>query len=226
MHFLILGGSGRTGRLVIEEALQRGHTITALVRDASSLAAREGLTVTTGTPLSQSDIEDAIKASRDVPSAVIVTLNSLRASDNPFSAPVSPPLMMTDCNVNAMAAMSKFGIRKLVVLQAIGTAASRRNVFWPMRLVMNYSGMRRGMDDHDATDREVRARGALDLDFGFVMVRPVMLVEGEKKPLRFWGDDGDGAGCMPSVTRTSVAGFLLDVAETDERNGSTPVISN
>ena len=64
MRILIIGGSGRTGKLVIEEALERGdnfdlcmrvevntlsgHTITALVRDPNSLRSKIGLTVVKG----------------------------------------------------------------------------------------------------------------------------------------------------------------------------------
>ena len=33
MRVLVIGGSGQTGRLVIDEALQRGHKITALIRN-------------------------------------------------------------------------------------------------------------------------------------------------------------------------------------------------
>ncbi|KAL2045945.1 hypothetical protein ABVK25_011897 [Lepraria finkii] len=91
MRILILGGSGRTGELVIDEALKRGNTITALVRKPDSLKARADLTIVQGTPLEKADIEKAITATpHDLPSAIIITLNARRATDNPFSANISP----------------------------------------------------------------------------------------------------------------------------------------
>lgn len=49
MRFLIIGGSGRTGKLVIEDILKRGHQVTALVRNPTSLEKRTGLDVVKGT---------------------------------------------------------------------------------------------------------------------------------------------------------------------------------
>lgn len=48
MRFLIIGGSGRTGKLVIEEILERGHQVTALVRNPTSLDKRTGLDIVKG----------------------------------------------------------------------------------------------------------------------------------------------------------------------------------
>jgi Putative NADH-flavin reductase len=77
MRVLVIGGSGQTGHLVIDEALQRGHKITALIRNPSTLPAKEGLTIVKGTPLEPSNIESAFNAVQgDIPSAVIVTLAS------------------------------------------------------------------------------------------------------------------------------------------------------
>ncbi|KAJ5559984.1 hypothetical protein N7513_002383 [Penicillium frequentans] len=62
MRILVIGGSGQTGRLVIDEALQRGHKITALIRDPSALPATEGLNIVKGTPVEPSNIESAFNA--------------------------------------------------------------------------------------------------------------------------------------------------------------------
>ena len=62
----------------------------------------------------------------------------------------------------------------------------------------------------------------------WTLPRPVMLSEGEKKDVRDCGDAGDakGMGIMPTVSRKSVANFLLDVAEDESEKwvGRTPVI--
>lgn len=50
MHILVLGGSGQNGTLVIQEALARGHSITAMVRSPTGfrLESHPQLTVITG----------------------------------------------------------------------------------------------------------------------------------------------------------------------------------
>lgn len=48
MNIVVLGATGATGRLVVEQALMRGHYVTAYVRDPSVLKSRSGLTIHTG----------------------------------------------------------------------------------------------------------------------------------------------------------------------------------
>jgi len=49
MNLVVLGATGRIGRLVVEQALAAGHTVTALVRSPEKLAVRDpNLHVVTG----------------------------------------------------------------------------------------------------------------------------------------------------------------------------------
>ncbi|EMR68586.1 putative nad-dependent epimerase dehydratase protein [Eutypa lata UCREL1] len=135
MQILILGGSGRTGQLIISEALARGHGVTALVRNPSSfscpdpsvpvsaasttkkgtatavptISSHPNLTLVRGTPLSAPDMDGAFIAAPTPTEAVVVALNARRVSDSPFSAPSpdTPPRMMADSVANARAAMRR-----------------------------------------------------------------------------------------------------------------------
>ena len=222
MRFLIIGGSGRTGKLVIDQVLNRGHSLTTLVRDPKSLQEHPGLTIVQGTPTSKADIEKAFEAVPDQsPSAVIVTLSARRESDSPFSKPVAPPRFMADCNANVVSVMKQQGVEKLVIMSAAGTADSFPEMNWMMRIVMHKTNMLYQYLDHDAVDEETK-RSGLD----YVLVRPNMLGEGEAKPIREWGDQGKGMPMLAKITRGSVAKFLIDAAEKDQWNGRTPVITN
>lgn len=134
MQILILGGSGRTGQLIISEALARGHSITALVRNPSSFSCPEpstpgtststgeggaaaaaatisshpNLTLVRGTPLDPADVDSAFVAGPAPTQAVVVALNARRASDSPFAAPHptdTPARMMADSVANVRATM-------------------------------------------------------------------------------------------------------------------------
>lgn len=48
MNLLLIGATGFVGSALLAEALQRGHRVTALVRDPAKLSARDGLTVLQG----------------------------------------------------------------------------------------------------------------------------------------------------------------------------------
>lgn len=120
MHFLILGASGRTGKLAVADALDRSHTVTALVRNASSLEARTGLIVVQGTPEKQADIERAIAAKKvDV---ALVLLNAARESDSPFAKPITPEWFLRDCVRNLTAAMQHKA--RIVIMSVFGVGSS------------------------------------------------------------------------------------------------------
>lgn len=176
-----------------------------------------------GTPLEKADIEKAITVTpHDPPSAIIITLNARRATDNPFSANVSPPRMMADSNANVVAAMEAHGITKIVTMSAFGVADSWLNMHLLLRATIKISNMSHQWEDHAAVDGEMKQS---ELDY--VLVRPVMLKEGERKPITFHGNVGaKGVGLTSSITRQSVAGFLVDAAEKGDWNRSTPVITN
>lgn len=115
MPILILGATGRTGSLILLEALRRGHKVTALVRTPSGLdmftadlpdAQRANLTVVRGTPLSAADTNSAVSTTLatttttssssstatgggDASSSLVVisALSPRRTSENPWAAP-------------------------------------------------------------------------------------------------------------------------------------------
>ncbi|OJD33677.1 nad-dependent epimerase dehydratase [Diplodia corticola] len=221
MHLYIVGGSGRTGQMVIDNALQRGHTVTALVRNPDALPARDGLTLAKGTPLSPADIATSI-LHPTLPSAIIVTLNAPRASDSPFAAPAAPPRMMADAHANLAFAMRQHSISKIVTMSAFGVADSGPQLLCALRAVLRGTNMRFQFADHDLVDAEMKAREGLK----YVLVRPAMLVEGAEAPVRVFGDEGVGAPWVGRVTRASVAAFLVDACEGAEWDGRTPVIAN
>lgn len=76
-------------------------------------------------------------------------------------------------------------------------------------------------DDHDLVDQEMKESG-----MDYTLVRPVVLADGEDRPVKEYGDSGKGVGLTCKITRTSVAGYLVKAAETNELIGRTPVIAN
>lgn len=219
MRVLIIGGSGRTGKLVIDELLLRGHDVTALMRNPTAEKEVPGLKVVKGSP---TDIDDVRAAFReDVPDVVVVTLNAPRASDSPFAAPISPPRLMADSNANVAAVMKEFGVRKVVIMQAFGVGDSWSNMACVLRLLMKKSNMIYQYDDHNLVDKETRAAGV-----DYVMVRPSRLEEGDAKPVKEWPNAGKGVPMMASITRASVAKWLVDAAESKQWDNTCPVITN
>ncbi|KAI4149534.1 MAG: hypothetical protein LQ340_004585 [Diploschistes diacapsis] len=169
MGILLIGASGRTGSLVLTEALSRGRSVTALVRDPTpvsflSASQRQSLTIVQGTPLSPADVDRAFSSAppTDRISSIIVTLSARRASDSPFAKPVSPPRLLADCHANLVAAMKTHPeVKKIVTMSAFGVGDSFVELPWAFRLLFRKSSMAAQFADHDATDREVKATGSV-----------------------------------------------------------------
>jgi putative NADH-flavin reductase len=220
-RILIIGGSGRTGKLVITELLQRSHKVTALVRKPETMQTEvnAGLITTTGTPLSVDDVRKAFDQSR--PEVVIVTLSAPRATDSPFAAVTSPPRLMADSTANVVAAMKEFGTPKVVIMQAFGVAESWENMNCMMQLLMKKSNMIYQYDDHNLVAKETKDSGE-----NYVFVRPSRLVEGEAKEIKEYPEHGKGVPMMAAITRDSVAKFLVEAAEKSDWDNTAPVITN
>src|SRR5260370_15827311 len=71
MNLVVLGATGRTGRLVVEQALPAGHTVPALVRSPEKLTIRNSsLRVVAGSATDAADVARALAGA----DAVVSTL--------------------------------------------------------------------------------------------------------------------------------------------------------
>ena len=218
MHFLILGASGRTGKLAVTDALDRNHTVTALVRNASSLEPRDGLTIVQGTPEKEVDIGKAI-AAREVDVALVL-LNAARESDSPFSKPITPEFFLRDCVRNLTAAMGLKG--RVIVMSGFGIGSSWKQSSFVMKAMFRHTNMRVQMADHEEVDGEIRKQEGID----WTLVRPPVLKEGGVQAVREFGEFGNGIGLFTGITRASVARFMVEAAELGRFKKHAIVIAN
>jgi len=214
MHFLLFGASGRTGQHVVSELLSQGHTVVALVRTSGSLTPRPGLTIVTGSPLSKSDIRSALLAAPLLsPSAAIITLNTVRKSDSPFAAQVSPPRCLADSCANICEVIENAGFNRVVVMSTAGVGDSWGNLPWLSKAFLGWTNVKYALEDHGLVDKEIRLT-----KLNWTLVRAVRLefddqkLTGTKKDVKTLGSKGDGMSMTDSVSVTSVANFLVKVA--------------
>ncbi|CAL5869605.1 uncharacterized protein PFLUO_LOCUS3835 [Penicillium psychrofluorescens] len=216
MRVLVIGGNGATGRFIVDEALQRGHKVTALIRNPSTLPAKEGLTIVKGTPVESSNIEVAFNAVKgDPPTAVIVALGSPK---------VKGTRVMTTAHENLIAAMKSHGVSKIVTVSSFGVGSSFPNINVLMRFAISHTSLGHGFVDHNQVDEMLKKSG---LDF--VLFRPARLGGAKKAPVHFFGDDGKGLGVfagLGGISRASVAECVVDATEKSTWDRTTPVITN
>lgn len=214
MHFVLFGASGRTGQHVVSELLSHGHTAVALVRKTSSLSARPGLTITTGSPLSKSDVNKALTAAPGLtPTAAIFTLNTVRKSDSPFAAQVSPPRFLADSCANICTVLEEAGIRRIVILSTAGVGDSWANLPMASKAFLGWTNVKYALRDHAILDEEIR-----QTKIEWTLVRAVRLEYDdakdttEVKAVKTLGSNGKGMGMMDCIDTSSAARFLVEAA--------------
>lgn len=123
--------------------------------------------------------------------------------------------------MNILAAMKTHGTPKIVTLQAHGVGESFSTLFLPVKMLVWYSNMGIGYKDHEQVEKVITQSGLT-----YVLARPARFVPGPSGPLHFYGNKGEGIGSFNTVTRESVATFLIDAVEMDDWDCSAPVMSN
>lgn len=216
---LIIGGSGRTGVHLLEQAPQRGHAVRALVRRPEAVKAPPGVELVKGTPEKLEDLREAMKGTK----AVIVAHNNSRASDNPWAKPISPPRFMTDTARNILAVMGEQHVKRVVFVSAIGVGDSWPTIPWWFRALVKLSNVKIGYADHDGVDALARKS-----DTDWTLVRAVGLSDkpaGALGPLHTTEVGVSKPGTL-NVTRAEVATFCLDCVDKNEWIHRAPIIWN
>jgi putative NADH-flavin reductase len=188
---LVLGATGGIGRALVEQAVQRGHSVTAFVRSPEKLGAPpEGVTVRRGDPHDVDELRAALPGHDGVISAL--------GPPGP-----GPTTLHRDCARSTVAAMRAAGVPRLLIVSAAVLFEDHGFSYWLLRKTL----LRNIAQDCSEMERVVKASG---LDW--TIVRPPRLTNG-----RLTGHYGVEEDRMPkggsSVSRADVAQFLLEELE-------------
>ena len=188
MKLFVIGATGRTGREIVEQALARGHHVTAFVRSPESITLKnERLTVIKGNAMDENELFNAMQNHEAVLSAL--------GPRKPFK----PSSLLHDSALATTLAMNRSGVKRLVVLSA---AAHFPGI--PNRIVSLI--LRDHMRDSRAMEEIVQTSG---LDW--TIARPPRLTEEDYNTYR--SREGAAPTMGFSLSRKAVAAFMLDAIE-------------
>jgi putative NADH-flavin reductase len=193
MHITVFGASGRTGSLVVDEALAAGHHVTAFVRDPAKLQrAHERLSVVQGDSSDPSAIASAAAGA----DAAISALGPVKGS---------PKDLLVTAQRNIVAALEQAGVRRYVVLTGAGVRDANDqpkivdHIFGFLLRLMAADVLR----DSEASIGIVRA-SSLD----WVVVRGPRLTDGAKTGSYRVGYVGAESGTQ--ISRADLAVFMVE----------------
>jgi putative NADH-flavin reductase len=199
MNILILGATGRTGRLFAKAAVSNNHKVTAIIRDKTKATVPD-VTYLEGSPMDEKLLNTTLKGI----DAVMVSLNINRTSDSPFAKVVSPLTLISDSIKALIPAMEKNGVKRIITMSASGVGDSWKDMPLIGRWLIRISNIWKAYEDHNRQEQVLRQS---DLDW--TIVRPVMLNDNDVDEYMAT----IGKPSARNISRKGVAKFILDALE-------------
>ena len=191
---LIVGATGGTGRQLVEQALERGHVVTALARGPSALHVEHPrLTVVRGNVLDYPSVEAAVRGQDAVVSAL---------GHKQFFRPTRT---LSEGTRNVLRAMETHRVRRFVCETTLGIGASAGRMglyytFFVIPVILPFYFW-------DKT-RQERLIAASSVDW--VVVRPGALTNGAKRGGYRQGHTVGSLLWTVRISRADVADFMLN----------------
>lgn len=205
MKVIVFGATGTVGRLVVEQALQQGHEVTAFTRNPGRIPQQhERLQV------GQGDVTDLEAVERAVSGhdAVIVTLGAGRKGN-----------VRADGTRTIIEAMERTGVRRLICQSTLGVGDSRANLNFRWKYVMFGLLLRAAYDDHVRQEEYVKRSKA-----DWTIVRPSAFTDGPRSG-RYERDLSSARKTKLKISRADVADFLVGQLTDATYLHRTPAIS-
>jgi len=249
MKLLIFGGTGRTGRALIDQALEQGHIVTVFARDPAKLGmARENLRVMKGDIADYDLVETAIKAQDAVLSAlgtkphvglvvilvvicqVIARTLALSGVFNLLLRMAAPLLILlifarkettlSNGTKSIVHAMEKLGVKRFIYESSLGVGDSKGRLGLLYTYVLIPLFLR-GL----FADKEVQERIIGDSALDWVIVRPAALTNGPRRGAYRHGEDIGHWMFTRKISRSDVADFMLKQLTENRYLHMTPGVS-
>jgi len=188
MNLVVLGATGRTGRLVVEHALAAGHTVTALVRSPEKLTTgHANLRVVKGEATEASAFSSALEGA----DAVISTLGGNGS-------------VIADSTTAIVAAARTTGVSRVVVLS---TFAAQRDHLSAGTRILTGLGMGAMLKDKSAGEEMLRRS-----DLEWTIVYASILSDGPASGSVAVLPQGAKRGLSQKISRADVAAWLVEAA--------------
>jgi putative NADH-flavin reductase len=200
MKIVLFGASGKTGSLLIDEALTSGHDVIAYVRKTESVkSTHPNLKVITGY-LNEKDKLKSIISGSD---ACISTLGGKSMTKH-------SPEIIEGIN-NIVGIMEEERVTRLIYLSSFGAGDSRGYMPQPIRFLIADVMLHVPLADHNANESRITKS-----QLQWTIVRPGGLTNGAKTNNLKHGCEMTKIKGSLSISRSNLAAFLLNLVTNKE----------
>lgn len=212
MKIAIIGANGKIGRIVTRVALERNHSVVAVVRNEMDVAIDDAITAVSVIEGDATNYNDMLTA-LDTCDAVISVIGHSAAT---------PVDMQARSMQSVSSVMTKLGIERLISLTGNGVLVpgdSPSIIDRALTAVLLFLDPKRVQDGI----RHLQVLEGSNIDW--VVLRTPKHVNGQKKGQGYVKRD-NVQGASMFISRQAIAATLLELAEAEVIKTRTPVISN
>jgi putative NADH-flavin reductase len=204
MNIVVFGASGKTGILIVYQALNQGHVVTAFARQPSKVTIQhKNLRVMQGDVLEPGKVRSAVEGQDAVLCALGVDKNK-------------PNTILSDGTRNILHAMESTGVKRFICMSSAGILGNDGG-FWFGKIIMPLF-LKHVFDDKK---RQVKAIGESGAEW--VIIRPTGLTDAPKTNTYKINLD---IPTSRSIPRADVADFMLKLLTDKKYDRTMPAISS
>jgi putative NADH-flavin reductase len=205
MKIVVFGASGKTGSLLVDEAVKSGHNVIAYVRKPESIkSVHPNLKVVAGYLNEKEKLRSVISGS----DACISTLGGASLLKH-------SPEIMEGIN-NIISIMEEERVTRFIYLSSFGAGDSRKYMPQPIRFLIADIMLNVPLADHNTNESRITKS-----QLNWTIVRPGGLTNGAKTDNLKHGCEMTKIKGSLSISRSNVAAFLLNqVSNNDYANKS------
>ena len=216
MHLFLLGATGRTGKHILQQALERGHKVNVLVRDRRKIQDDHPLlSIWEGNPLDGVSLKNAMVGCQ----AIISALNISRTSDWPWAKLRTPKDFLSSVMKLLIKLAPENGVKRIIFISAWGVAETRKDIPGWFRWFIDHSNIRYPYEDHERQENLLK-----NTSLEWTAIRPAGLTN-FKKPKNIIISIDNSPRPHLTISRKNLACFIIDTVERQLYPRNAPVIS-
>ena len=204
MKIAVFGASGKTGILIVYQALNQGHTVTAFAREASKVTIQhKNLRIVVGDVMDFGKVRMAVEGQDVVLCALGVDKNK-------------PNTILSEGTGNILKAMEATGVKRFICMSSAGILGNDGG-FWFGKIIMPL------FLNHVFEDKKRQMNVIRESHVEWVIIRPTGLTDSPKTNSY---KVNPGIPTSKSVPRADVADFMLKLLTNKKYDGLMPALSS
>ena len=210
MKIFLIGGTGKTGREIVKQGLERGHIITTLVRNPDRFKLKNpNLEIIKGNVLVLDSFDKDVQGK----DAVISALGHKRY--------FIPTKILSKGTTNIIEAMNKNNVKRFICITSLGVNDSRFKLglyytLFTIPIILFFYFL----------DKSKQEKLIMKSDLDWTIIRPGQLTNGKKRNNYQHGLTVGNYILTKMISRASVADFMLNQLEDQTYIRKTPGIIN